>query len=210
MDRSRIVQVASVVVVGVFAVGIWWSGDTVNPSWLRFFSLAVAAAMLVLGIWDHWLWRLAWIQKIPGVPRDMSHTWKGVLTSFWEDPVTHLRPQAKTVFLVVRQSASKVTLVLLTEESWSRSSIATVDEDDAAASVSYMYFNRPDSRVEHRSRMHNGAAFLQTAGRPVERIRGRYWTDRDSRGELEFTARRVAFAEDFSQAVQLFETERAT
>jgi hypothetical protein len=46
-----------------------------------------------------------------------------------------------------------------------------------------MSLNRPDSRVEHRSRMHHGSASLDVTGCPATRLRGRYSTDRDTKGE---------------------------
>jgi len=204
MKRHLLVQVVAGVVVIVFAIGIWSSGETVNPAWLRFFSDAVFTATIVLVVWDHWLWRLPILQRIPAVPRNVRGTWRGTLTSFWEDPTTSKRPAPQTVFLVVRQSASRLTIVLLTAESSSRSSLASLSDDGTSATLAYMYLNRPDSRVEYRSRMHNGSAFLEISGRPASRIRGRYWTDRDTRGELDFDARRAGLADDLREAATLF------
>src|SRR5690606_23975887 len=144
--------IAAIVVI-VFAIGIWSTGDAVNPAWLRFFSLAVLVATAALGIWDRWLWGLSIAQRLPNVPRDLRGTWRGTLTSFWEDPETRRRPSPKTAFLVIRQTASQTSVVLLTDESSSKSSLATVMDDGVGASLAYMYLNRPDSRVEHRSRM---------------------------------------------------------
>ena len=204
MNRHLLVQVVTGVVVVVFAIGIWSSGESVNPEWLRFFSDAVFAATVVLLVWDHWIWRIRVLQRIPAVPRNVRGTWRGTLTSFWEDPTTSKRPAAQTVFLVVRQSASELTIVLLTSESSSRSSLAKLSDDGTSASLAYMYLNRPDSRVEHRSRIHNGSAFLEVSGRPATRIRGRYWTDRDTRGELDFDERSPRLADDFREAATLF------
>jgi hypothetical protein len=183
MGFRPLVRVVAAVVVIVFAIGIWSTGDAINPAWLRFFSAAVLAATIVLAIWDRWVWRLPLAQRLQSVHRDLSGTWRGILTSFWEDPVTRSRPSPKTAFLVIRQTASETSVVLLTDESSSKSSLASVSDDGAGASLAYMYLNRPDSAVEHRSRMHNGSAFFQVSGRPASRIRGRYWTDRDSKGE---------------------------
>lgn len=191
----------------VFAIGIWSSGETVNPGWLRFFSAAVLVATIVLGVWDRWLWRLTFIQRIPTVPRDVRGTWKGTLSSFWEDPSTSRRPDPKNVFLVIHQSAFQLTVVLITDESTSRSSLASLSDDGTQASLAYMYLNRPDSRVEHRSRMHNGSAFLEITGRPATRIRGRYWTDRDSRGEMDFNQRNSRLIDDFREATTMFPAE---
>lgn len=204
MKRRTLVRVVAAVVVLVFAAGIWSTGDSVNPAWLRFFSVAVVVAGCTLSAWDRWLWRLRTVQTFFPVARDLRGTWKGTLTSFWEDPITRVRPAPKDVFLVIRQSASEVSVVLMTNESSSRSSMAALTESGTGASLVYMYLNRPDSRVEHRSRMHNGAAFLEVSGRPAARIRGRYWTDRDSRGELDFVARSSEIVEDFGEALRLF------
>jgi len=203
-NRRVLVQVVSAVVVLVFAIGIWSTGGPLKPGWLRFFSAAVLVATAVLGIWDLWLWGLSLIQRIPRVPRNIRGTWKGTLTSFWTDPETRKRPEPKTVFLVVRQSASHLTVVLLTDESSSRSSLASLSDDGTSVTLAYMYLNRPDSRVEHRSRMHNGSVFLEITGRPATRIRGRYWTDRDSRGELDFDQSRSRIVDDFRDATTLF------
>src|SRR5438045_3293483 len=124
MKHRVVVQISAAVVVLVFAVGIWASGDKVDVGWLRFFSAAVFVALAVLALWDHIIWKLPFPQRIRGVPRSIGGTWKGTLTSFWTDPATGQRPPPKPAFLVVRQSASAVSAALLTDESRSRSSYA--------------------------------------------------------------------------------------
>lgn len=204
MRKRLFVQVIAAIVVGVFAVGIWSTGDEFELGWLRFFSVAVLACIAAIALWEHVLWRIRLVQRFPQVTRDISGTWKGSLESFWVDPETGRCPPAKTVFLVVRQTAESITVVLLTEESRSVSSLATITDDRTTASLDYIYLNRPDSRVEHRSRMHHGSASLDVVGRPATRLRGRYWTDRDSRGELVFTERRSHRADDYREAGSLF------
>ena len=75
---------------------------------------------------------------------------------------------------------------------------------DGSASLDYMYLNRPDSRFEHRSRMHHGSTSLDITGLPAKRLHGRYWTDRDSKGELDFVERKKHAAEDYQEAAGLF------
>lgn len=198
------VQVVAAVVVAVFALGIWASGDKVSVGWLKFFSAAVFAAVAALALWDHWLWKVSWIQRSRKVPRDLNGTWKGSLASFWVDPETDQQIPEKDAYLVVRQTASTISVKLLTDESRSKSSLAVVSSIDGDASLVYMYLNRPESRVEHRSRMHHGSTSLDVTGCPATRLKGRYWTDRDTRGELDFTERRKRAVDDFAQAVALF------
>jgi hypothetical protein len=204
MNRRVLVQVVAVTVVAVFAIGIWSTGQHVQASWLKFYSTAVFAVTIVLALWDHWAWHLPWVQKVLKAPRDLRGTWKGTLTSFWNDPGTGKTPAPKTAFAVVRQSASEVKITLLTDESSSRSSLASLSDDGAGATLAYTYLNRPAARVEHRSRMHNGSVFLEISGKPAVRMHGRYWTDRDSRGELDFSERKDGVVDDYEQAVALF------
>jgi hypothetical protein len=95
---------------------------------------------------------------------------------------------------------------MLTDEMRSTSSLASVSGTDGDLSLNYIYLSRPKSRVEHRSRIHAGATSLDVSGKPASRLHGRYWTDRDSRGELDFTARVVQLADDYETAAKLFES----
>ena len=205
MKYRLIAQVVALVVVAVFAVGIWSTGGDVEIEWLRFFSGAVLLAILALNLWERFLWRIPLIQKIAGVPRDLRGTWKGKLTSFWTDPATGESPAPKIVYLVIRQTATTVSAVLHTDELRSHSTLGRVHSQNGLVSLDYVYLGRPDSRVEHRSRMHHGSASLDVSGLPATRLSGRYWTDRDSRGELEFSDRHSQIVDDYGAAAVLFE-----
>ncbi|WP_438817412.1 hypothetical protein [Streptomyces fildesensis] len=140
-----------------------------------------------------------------GVPRSVRGTWKGTLTSFWIDAENGNIPPPKTVYLVVQQTASRISVKLMTDESKSTSALANVEEADGSVRLTYMYLNRPDMRVEHRSRIHHGSTVLDVSGSPARRLKGRYWTDRDSRGELDFEERSTQkLADDFAEAIELF------
>lgn len=204
MKRQRVVQVVAAVVVAVFALGIWMGGEQVKASWLRYYSAAVLVAAFALGVWDQWLWRARLVQRFASVPRDLNGTWRGTLESFWRDPATNQRPAPIVVYLVVRQTASRSSVRLLAPDSESTSTIARLADDEGEAVLAYMYVGTPELRVEHRSRAHNGSAFLRASGRPATRLRGRYWTDRDSRGELAFDERVPNHAEDYRDAASLF------
>lgn len=202
VSRSAALQGAGATIVIGFATGIWSAGW--SPTWLRGYSAAVIVAIGVFALWEYWLWRLPMLQRLPGVPRCIEGTWTGTLTSLWTDPATARRPDEKRVFLVVRQTASRIDVVLLTEESASRSSIARLSQDDTGLSLIYMYSSRPDSRVAHRSTMHTGSAFVEISGSPPSRMRGRYWTDRYTRGEIDLGERRTRPAATFREATALF------
>jgi hypothetical protein len=204
MKRTFIVRFVAGTVVLVFVIGTWVTSRKIDLGWLKYFSAAVLVATIALGLWDTWLWRLSLLQRLPGVPRCVRGTWKGTLTSFWIDPNTGRSPAPKTVYLIVRQSATLVSVTLVTDESRSTSTLGAVSTVDGGSMLTYLYLNRPDMRVEHRSRMHHGSTVLDISGSPSERLKGRYWTDRDSKGELDFTERVSKLAEDFDTATRLF------
>jgi hypothetical protein len=130
VKRTITIRVVASVVVVVFAAGAWLTDGQLDLGWVRFFSAAVLAATLVLGLWDLWLWRLSLTQRAPGVPRCIRGTWQGTLTSFWVNPTTGKSPPPKTVYLVVHQTATLVSVKLLTDESRSTSTLANVSAVD--------------------------------------------------------------------------------
>lgn len=204
MKRTITIRVIVAVVFVVFVIGTWFQDGRPDLATLKFFSAAVLVCTVVFNLWDFWLWRHPVIQRIPGVPRSVRGTWKGTLTSLWTDPTTGKAPEPKTVYLVVQQTGSRIIVRLLTDESRSTSALADISQSDGSFLLTYLYLNRPDMSVEHRSRMHHGSAVFDVSGCPARRLTGRYWTDRDSKGELDFVARSEKLSDDFSEAVWLF------
>jgi hypothetical protein len=202
ISRTRASFIVAIV-IGVFAIGIVATGDAVQTAWLRFYPGAVTIVVVAIAAWEHWLWRWPIVQRLPGVVRDIRGTWKGELESFWKDE-TGASPSKKPVYLVVRQTASIASVTLLTNESRSASSLATVSSDGTTVSLDYLYLNWPDLRVQEKSRMHHGSASLIVSGAPADRLRGQYWTNRDTKGELDFTSRALQLAEDFDGAARIF------
>lgn len=189
MKQNIFVRFVVGTVIAVFVVGTWVTSRTVDLGWLKYFSIAATVATVGLAVWETWLWRLPPVQRLPGVARCVRGTWKGTLTSFWVDPATGQSPAPKTVYLIVRQTASMVSIKLVTDESRSASTMGSVAASDGSSVLAYMYLNKPDMRVEDRSRIHHGSTILDIVGLPANRVTGRYWTDRDSKGELDFTER---------------------
>ncbi|GAB3890186.1 hypothetical protein GCM10029964_061290 [Kibdelosporangium lantanae] len=105
---------------------------------------------------------------------------------------------------MVHQTATLVSIKLFTDESRSTSTVADVSMVDGLPVLTYVYLNRPAMRVEDRSRMHHGSTALDVSGRPPSLLKGRYWTDRDSKGELEFTRWHKGLADDFAEAARYF------
>ena len=204
MKRRILVHVVAFVVVGVFALGIWSTEGSFQPSWLRFYSAAVLTALLVVALWDYVLWRVPWAQRVPWYHGICEGRGAGRSVRCGRTQPRSSLPRPRTVYLVIRQTAFRTSVLLLTDESRSTSSMAQVSNDGTTVSLDYMYLSFPDSRLEERSRIHHGSTSFVVAGLPATRLRGRYWTNRDSRGELDFSDRVNTLADDFEAAQCLF------
>ena len=71
--------------------------------------------------------------------------------------------------------------------------------------ISYTYRNEPDLRYRQNnvSPIHYGGTILEILGDPATGLRGRYWTDRGSSGELRFSEQSPKTAQTFGQASAL-------
>jgi hypothetical protein len=150
----------------------------------------VVTVYLILSyIFTKWLWKLrifrGWLVPYP----NLNGTWEGMLRSTWTDPATNEIPPPIKALLVIKQSFSSISCVILTAESESYSTTAQINEDDDSGMLrlSYNYLNTSRVTVRGRSQIHNGAAIVKIVSAPRKALEGQYWTDRCTTGEMEFT-----------------------
>ena len=204
MKNHRLfIQIIAGGVALIYTILLWKSGITPEVRWLRGYSIAVLLAIVLWGAWDRWIWRVSFFQQMQFVPPDVSGTWKGELRSHWTDPATKGRPPQKDVYLVIRQTFSSISVALLTDESQSQSHsvLAKATKENG---LSYLYLNEPEMDADESSHMHRGAAMFRLSDAPVALLRGSYWTDRETRGELIFKERHSKLADDYEMAAALF------
>lgn len=188
----------------IWLVGLVLQGVDVEWSWMRWYSVAVAGVILGSVVVERWLWRW-WPLKIFIKRPDLNGTWCGEIRSSWINPATGNTPPPIQAFLVVRQSLSSLNVELLTQESRSQSLAALLDVSKTSTpSISYTYRNEPRLRFQDRSRIHHGTVFLRVHGSPADLLDGCYWTDRDSKGEMEFDRCVTELHSDFNKAVKAF------
>lgn len=204
MIGGTVLRVVAILISAVFVVGVWVSTGSPNFSFLRFYSVAVLVVTIALAIWDKWLWRSRLAQMMSGVSRDVSGTWKAQLESLWIDPATGRVPPIKTVYLVIRQTSSKASVTLISDESRSKSTNARVIQEDGSWLLHYIYTNEPNVAVLKRSPIHHGSGVLTITGNPAKRMFGTYWTDRDSKGKLTLERRSRRLGEDHRDCAELF------
>ncbi len=196
-----------------FAAIIWGillvvaSGVAVSVSWLKHLSTVTGILLFILGAFDLWLWRLpflqGWFVKRPNI----RGTWRATLRSTWVDPSTEKGIEQIEGFMVIRQTYSSLSLRLLTSESSSELIGAEINTgSDGTARIVGVYRNEPRQLLRQRSPIHYGAILLDIEGKPVPCLRGHYWTDRSTAGEIELNNRVHEIFNDYEIAKKDFDS----
>jgi len=205
MRPSRIfIQAIVSVVAGVYLIAFVARGLPTTELFAPIGAASSVASLLVLAF-DHYLWRMPKIGRQLSKRPDIRGTWRGRLASSWIDPTTkkQIDPDPE-VYLVIRQTFWSVTANLITKESKSCSTTATIEDDGCGQyQLVAQYRNTPRASVRDRSEVHHGSFKLDIAGEPVNHLEGYYWTDRKTTGELEFHRRSRHSVESYSHAREL-------
>lgn len=179
-------QVAITIAVLVWAAMLTAQGVSLKVSYLRPYSLVVGVVGVLLIAYERWLWRWPGVRRLVRQP-DLQGTWRGTLHSTWIDQSTQQRVKPITVFLAVTQTCSTVTPRLFSKESASESLASSLEPSrkGAPAVIWTTYANTPGLLIQGRSRPHHGAMKLEVYNEPPS-LKGRYWTDRQTSGEVVF------------------------
>lgn len=179
----------------LIAVGIWtgllyFQGTPLTLTLFNPFNRVLTIVAAVLAIFDKWGWRWwifrGWFVHLP----DLNGTWKGRFESTWTDPQTGQVPPPRDARVYVKQSYSTIHLRLETDESNSELLAGgVVRKADGTYQVSGVYRNTPRLRIRETSPIHHGSLLLEIIGNPPTALRGEYWTDRRTQGELRFDER---------------------
>jgi len=183
--------------VALWAAILLLQGQPLSLHSLTPFSYVVSGLTVAVVVWEKWLW--SWqISQVLLIKRpDLRGTWKGTLVSDWPD-----RKGIPTqVFLVIRQTASKIEVRLFSAESDSNSLSGNIVKDGADGfKLAMIYRNTPRLLKREGSPVHHGGMLLTVIGNPAQRLDGEYWTDRNTKGEATCTARTNRVAQDFNEA----------
>ena len=196
----------------LFAAIIWGillvvvSGVAVSITWLRHLSTVTGILLFLLGVFDLWLWRLpilqGWFVKWPNI----RGTWRATLRSTWVDPSSGEGVEQIEGFMVIRQTFSSLSLRLLTSESSSELIGAEINRfSDGTTRIVGIYRNEPRQLLRQRSPIHYGAILLNIEGKPATCLRGHYWTDRNTAGEIELNNRIREILHDYETAKSMMQ-----
>ena len=167
---------------------------------LKLIPTAITIYAFIGVIFVKWIWRWpifqGWLIKIP----DLQGTWRGELKSDWINPETHQPIPPIPVILVIRPTFSNINCTLMTKESSSYSTTASINAavNGEELYLTYNYTNRPKATLRDRSAIHDGAAILKIIKQPERTLEGEYWTSRKTRGDITLKFKSLSLAENFS------------
>jgi hypothetical protein len=154
-----------------------------------FFGLVpkvVSIDLAVIAIFVKWGWKLkifrGWLVPFP----NLNGSWVGFIHSDWKNPTTGEKPPRIPVMLTINQSFFYISCMMHTSEmtSSSYSEGFLIAPERQIKSVAYSYTSRPRLSLQERSIPHDGTAVLQIIEKPKQKLVGRYWTERLTKGEI--------------------------
>ncbi len=190
IDFKNAILALSILVAAIWLAMLQFKGVPlgINLEALKLIPEAAGYASFISAIFAKWLWHFrifkGWLVLIP----NLSGTWKGEIRSSWIDPTTGATKGPIESFVVIRQTLFRLSCVLMTKESTSYSRAVSLMADSIHGNITldYTYSNSPRVSVQHRSNAHEGACSLDFKSTPKKRLVGKYWTERGTKGEMDF------------------------
>lgn len=176
-----------------FAATLYATGQTVTWQWVRAVSTPVVVLSALFWLFDRYLWKFrlfhGWLVRRP----NLSGTWQVTFQSTWVDPKTKQQIGPKIGEIQVRQTYSNLTFQVETEESLGSLVASELLRDiDGTYRFCGSYLNEPKAKYREKSQIHYGTFLLKVEGpsHAPSGLRGAYWTDRKTTGEMSATRHR--------------------
>lgn len=170
----------------LLALFFQWAFELFNltlPWWVEAPSV-FALYGLFYKLFDKYLWKWEIFKTIGAIKTpNLNGGWKGHLASSYED----FKKKHDANIRIV-QSWTRISIVLTTESSSSRSLLAgIITENPEQNTLSYQYLNEPRQNSEKSLHVHRGTATLNIQS-DLSKFMGEYYSGRDrmNSGELVF------------------------
>lgn len=155
----------------------------------NFFGLipkVVSIDLLVVAAFVKWGWKLkifrGWLVPFP----NLNGSWVGFIHSDWKNPETGEKPPPIPVMLTINQSFFHISCMMCTSEmeSSSYSEGFLLEPERQIKNLAYSYASKPRLSLNERSIPHDGTAVFKIIENPKQKLVGRYWTERLTKGEI--------------------------
>ena len=188
LNVKRFALVLFIVFAVCFLIVAIGKGATVSDIWsaltVAYQTIPLVLVVCAFFVSYAWRWRIfsGWLVPFP----DLNGTWQGRIQSTWRNPNTGAVPPPIPVMLSIKQSFTRLSCVMRTAEMTSHSFLADfwLDGDEQVRKIGYSYRSSPLPTVRDRSQPHDGTAVFEIVGKPATRLKGVYWSDRKTTGEI--------------------------
>lgn len=150
-------------------------------------SPAVGVLSIIMLLYDKWLWALPGINLLQKKLPDLRGTWRVKIVSDYIDPQTNKTKSPFMAYFSIYQTNSSLTIRQYSEESDSVTLATTIiTEPDDTHRIAAVYDNTPSLlRRNTGSTRHHGGFILRYSDGNNVRLKGQYWTDRKTIGEMD-------------------------
>jgi hypothetical protein len=197
MPTARWTRVVIGLAAGVWVLILVATGGSVDAAWAQLLGYAASVVVLLLLAFDRWIWCWPYVRRVVGRV-SVRGTWRVELRSNYGPR----KDEVVEAYLVIRQTYSDVSVVMLTERATSTSRGADLGCVDGRWTLAYWYTSTkhadaPDRATNPHAR---GAAELVVASAPVAHLEGDYFTEEGTTGRLRTTGHSTALFDTFATA----------
>jgi hypothetical protein len=200
MISRTLVQVIVSLSMVIYLIGFFVLDAPAGRVLLQLNGFVVSVVSLFLFAFDRFLWKLPYVGLL--IKRPVLHgTWKGTFESDYVYPAVPKRQGPTEAYLVVRQTYSSIHARFITGRSDSESMACELrKKSDGRYEIYAIYENRPPLLAQGESPVHRGGLILEVLGNPTHALRGSYWTDRKTQGDLKLDEHSKEVYDDFDSA----------
>ncbi len=168
-----------------------WRSDKDLSQIKDFLSLVpkvISIDVAIFGIFAKWGWRWKFFRGWLVPFADLNGTWIGNIHSDWIDPSTEKKIAPIPAMLTIKQTFLHISCVMHTGEmkSHSYSESFLIDADKQIKALAYIYTSKPRISLNQRSVPHDGAVYFEIIEKPNRVLKGHYWSERKTTGEMIF------------------------
>lgn len=194
-------------IVGIWTIFLILADISITREFFDPFSKVVGIIVIVLLMFDKWLWKLSFLHPWFVSKPNISGTWRGKIISLWSDPKTGEPIEAIDAFLVIYQTFSSINIRMITKESKSDLLSGNFIRNEAGPQkIAGIYNNIPNLMIRERSPIHYGGLLLEIHTDGNTLLEGEYWTDRDTKGTLKFDIRVNKHFDNYDNALLNFQS----
>lgn len=197
MPSARWTRIVIGLAAGVWVLILVLTGGSVDTGWAQLLGYTASVVVLALLAFNRWIWCWPYVRRVVGRV-SIRGTWKVELRSNYEPR----KDDVIEAYLVIRQTYSEVSVMMLTDRATSISRGADLGCVEGRWTLAYLYTNTkhadaPDRATNPHAR---GAAELVVASTPATHLEGDYWTDEGTTGRLRTTGHSTALLDTFAAA----------